>query len=580
MGEMNMSRFFVKNADGTYEVNGGVYSLKIRKNLFEVRQDGVLFCTLDVRSAVPVTVYDENGVCPDEKNGFTPDTDEAAPDIARIDEEDGKVTFVYESSSSLWKKEYRLICDRLRFRYEITVSGHGNIDGVSYFSGDGKGSFYEFSHLYFPCKPWNDWEDYSVKSSQDVSRKPVLMCPPMACYSFRCVNAEARLGLGLVCERGHHNYHCFDYKTKREDMRSRFVLTTDQYGHETVDGSLTLPAIVGFYGHTDLDVFREYTNYYFDQGIARKKADMTVPRFWRGPIVCGWIEQMIEGSVTGINASDHANEAFYERICSEIKHHGLKPTAIIIDDKWQKEYAYPTADEKKFPDMRAFSDRRRAEGIRTLLWFKLWDIEGAPEETIQVCRSGAWQCDMLSRKNVEKLDAAIYKALSSDEGCYNCDGFKLDFAMDNPIGRNVHSDTGKYGIELMYELISHIYHKAKEVKPDALINCSPCHPYFADVCDHARLHDYEPCDRRNFDDMKERASLFEIALPFSLIDTDNAAFYNRRDTVNYLQSQHLLGVPDLYSLTGTPECPLDDDDFAAIRQLWEEYSARIDRMYE
>ena len=125
----------------------------------------------------------------------------------------------------------------------------------------------------------------------------------------------------------------------------------------------------------------------------------------------------------------------------------------------------------------------------------------------------------------------------------------------------------------MYDYMKLIYDTAKAVKPDALINCSPCHPYFANVCDQARLHDYDERRRDCTDDMTRRAEIFAIANPHTLLDTDNAGFNTRRDTMRWLLRQGEVGVPDLYALSGGD---LTDDDLEELAAYWREYSARID----
>ena len=130
----------------------------------------------------------------------------------------------------------------------------------------------------------------------------------------------------------------------------------------------------------------------------------------------------------------------------------------------------------------------------------------------------------------------------------------------------------KHGLKLIYDA-------AQEVKPDALINCSPCHPYFAHICDQARLHDYDYRRRDNLEDLETRARLFGIANPGTLIDTDNAGYSSRRDTMRWLLNQPKVGVPDIYSIRGVRGDFLADDDLEAIAEVWREYSARIDRMY-
>ena len=251
------------------------------------------------------------------------------------------------------------------------------------------------------------------------------------------------------------------------------------------------------------------------------------------------------------NPTTYANEKIYTDYLKKLEERDLHPTALIIDDKWQKNYATDVADPSRFPDMRRFSDSCRARGIHTLLWFKLWDPDGWDKKLCVKDRSGDLRIDPSTPQFLENLDAALHRILSSDEGCYNCDGMKLDFAFFNPIGRSFETYSGKYGCELMYDMFEHIYTKAKEIKPDALINCSPCHPYFAHLCDQARLHDYNYRANNNYEELSMRAKLFSIANPWSLIDCDNAGFRSHRDTMRWMMNQPLVGVPDLYTIDGT-----------------------------
>ncbi|MCQ2431227.1 MAG: hypothetical protein MJ175_01350 [Clostridia bacterium] len=564
------------NPDGSYAVRCPGYGLDIRGHKLSVLIENTVFAVLDVRSAVPMTNDDDEG--------FRIDAEPSIPAMVSAEITAKKAVFVWKNKSALWDKVYTLTCDHLRFTYTVTVNGRGRVDGVEYFSGDtgsgAWGSEYEFSEGFTPCISWYDYEDYTFKASLDCHRWSVLMVPPMFCYAFRCEGIARRLGLGLVAKRGEHNFNAFDYRVGRNGFRTAFKLTTDQSGHQTVDGTWEAPYIIGFGGEDPWDVMKLYSDYYYSSGIAKRCSGEKKPRFWYGPMVCGWIGHCILGVERGCRPARLATEEVYEALLKKMRAYEMHPTTLIIDDKWQEKYATATADPKQFADMRAFIDRRHAEGLRTLLWFKLWDAEGWEDQPCLISDKGEIRYDPSHPAFLAHLDKVLHRLLSADEGCYNCDGFKLDFAFYIPIGRKVHTYSGKYGVELLYELMEKIYKTAKSIKPDALINASPCHPYFASVCDHARLHDYEQKNRNNREDLERRARLFSIAMPGVLLDTDNAGFASKRDSMRWLLSQQLTGVPDLYSLMGSEGCPLGKEDFAAIAQMWDEYNAKIDADYE
>ena len=65
-----------------------------------------------------------------------------------------------------------------------------------------------------------------------------------------------------------------------------------------------------------------------------------------------------------------------------------------------------------------------------------------------------------------------------------------------PLGRDVKAyEPGVYGVEMLKRLYRLLYDSAKAAKPDALINCSNCHPYLAETTDQVRLHDYDSRQR-------------------------------------------------------------------------------------
>lgn len=530
--------------------------------------DGCEAAGLDLRSAV--------NTC-DAQGNVIADSEPTAPEFKGVEQRGDASIFHFEGKSELWIKRYELICEQARFRYAVSVLGVGAVDSVNYFSGDisdeDHGSEHEFSSGFYPLTPWKPEDSYFFKPCENNVRWNVLMVPPMFCYSFSMSDISRRFALGLCAQPGEHNFNSLDYISCKNGRSGGFFLCTDQHGHTHVDGKWRAPEIIGYTAFDDMDALRRYSDYYFASGLAARKPRTVQPRFWHGPLACGWIEQCLKAPAAHMSENEMCRQDFYEEYCQNLKKHDLHPTALIIDDKWQTQYATAQVDAQKWPDMRAFIDRRHADGIKTMLWFKLWDDEGWDKSLCLTDRSGQTRVDPSHPEYIAMLKKTIRRLLSSDEGCLDADGFKLDFAFIIPIGRDVHTYSGKYGCELMYDYMKLIYDTAKAVKPDAVINCSPCHPYFANVCDQARLHDYDQRRRDCADDMIMRAQMFAIANPNTLLDTDNAGFDTHRDTMRWLLRQGEVGVPDLYALSGGG---LTDDDFEELAAYWREYSARVD----
>ena len=269
-------------------IRTNAYELAVENAKIGVILDGTMIARLDVRSAVHQT---------NDANETVKDVEKDIPTLLSCEKNGAVTTFVWKNRSSLWdEKTYTLTCDPLRFTYKVTVKGHGRVDGVEYFTGDvtehGHGSDYEFSHGFTPCISWYNKEDYYFKASEPCHRWSVLMVPPMFCYSFRCERMTRQLMLGLVAQRGEHNFHSFDYTPTSSLWKYGFYLSTDQHGHTVVDGQWEAPAIIGTGAEDEFEAMKKYSAYYFSSGIAKTKKAAVPPKFWHGPIACGWIEQM------------------------------------------------------------------------------------------------------------------------------------------------------------------------------------------------------------------------------------------------------------------------------------------------
>lgn len=556
-------------------INSQYYSLEIENAKIAVIIDGCSFASLDIRSAVNVT-----GAQFETINDIEPQI----PVLVEDKTEGDTRTLTWENKSSLWtNKIYTLECSPLRFAFKVKVEGSGKVDSVDYFTGNideaGHGSEYEFQDGFTPCISWYNQEDYYFKACMSCHRWSVLMVPPMFCYAFRCEGISRRLAFGLVAQKGEHNFNAFDYnRIASHNWKSTFCLSTDQYGHTSVDGEWEAPYIIGYGAEDEFDAVRQYSKYYFSSKIAEPKKKTIPPKFWNGPMACGWIEQFSHDELP-ISCVDKAREEVYLDYIDKLHKGGLYPRCLIIDDKWQTEYCTDIANPEKFPDMRAFVDARHAEGIHTMLWFKIFDPEGLDESAVVVTEKGERRVDVSHPEFLKVLDEALYRIFSSDEGCYDCDGIKIDYAFQIPIGRKFTTFSGKYGVELLYEFMKHIYETAKKIKPYALINCSPCHPYFSHICDQGRLHDYDGQNRFCREDMGFRAKMFSIAMPGTLLDTDNAGFNTKRDTMRWMLSQPDFGVPDIYCVSALPSMSFDEEDLKALSRVWEEYTDRIDAEY-
>lgn len=488
--------------------------------------------------------------------------------------------------SSCWEKKiYLLDAKENGIYYRTRVVGGGRVQNIEFFNSGERS--YEVGGYLLPIAGHADYSTSLRTMVQEESIGLWYQAPPMYCFPFFTDQDDLWFGIGIVAKPGEYNFDRFIH-------HGLLQLELPLYGQTTVDGEWESQGIWIAPAQGGIDVLRKYSAWHYDEGLCKRaRAASEAPRWWKGPIFCGWGSQLafvdqLKSSqwakqkylnFTTIGASErkeYATQEVYQYFSDILDREDLHPAYIIIDSRWQKSCGAAMPDPKKWPDLRAYTDAEHKKGRKVVLWFKAWNNEGLDEDEciMDLCRPVA--ADPFSPKYQNRVKNMMYKLLSADDGCYNCDGFKIDFANCMPLGTDVVSAGNKYGVELLKALMILLHDSAKAVKSDALINCSACHPYFAEICDQARLHDYNDQTRLLCSTMRFREKLFHAALPDVLIDTDEGGIESHREFVSYMKLQPNLGVPDLYNLLPRGQTPMDADDFNTVRQAWSIYIARIE----
>ena len=104
-----------------------------------------------------------------------------------------------------------------------------------------------------------------------------------------------------------------------------------------------------------------------------------------------------------------------------------------------------------------------------------------------------------------------------------------------------------------------------------MINTSFAHPYFADLYDVIRLHDYSSAQRSTMSMMRFRAKTVHTVFPDALIDTDGANSFTgcSQEVISHNLCACEVGIPSLYSLSN-----LSDSDLKEIRNAWDIYEKK------
>ena len=481
---------------------------------------------------------------------------------------------VWTVKSSNWeKKEYSLSMDGTAVVLRIKVQGKGKLAKIRYFNNGKKpGQQLEFEVLKYMLpvalggpKAVPQWRNTMESASIDLG----YMTPPLLAFPFTG-NFSGSFAIGLAPRTGNYN---MDHFRCEFAMYQDGLFSTDFNGYTEVNGEYELPALIFTLGNDEFDALTSYSEWFYQFGGCTKIDRSDIPQWWLGPFFCGWGEQEY---LSPENRYAGANQKHYSIMSERLDELYLKPTVIIIDDKWQGQFGELLPDPAKWPELRKFVDAEHAKGRRVLLWMKAWDNEGLRANESVKSLLTPYGADPTSPFYRQRIKETMHKLLSSDPGCFNCDGFKIDFANCMPLGKNLRThEPGVYGIELLKRLMSLIYESAKAVKPDCLINTSCSHPYFAEVTDQCRLHDYNGQLRYIWEVREYRAKLFKIAFPGISIDTDDPSCSSKEQVKNYLQKAPELGVPVLYRLHGSRNFPLTEEDFKWVSKIWAEYSKNI-----
>jgi hypothetical protein len=503
----------------------------------------------------------------------------------------GALVITTTARSTVWESRVtttRFLADRIET--STTVTGAGRLTDVHLLGGrrTPRGFLPSGSHLLHAFSPNPDHPTRIIRDALEPATigpcgegsepgiERWLFSPAPWCFAVSPDAADSAsphwIGLSIVAPIEEQNFTNYVYSP----VTGGFSLRLDYEGQTVVDGSFSTPPLVIHLDGKDPDgVLVRHRELLDEYGVVPgRRRDR--PAWWQGTIFCGWGAQCAISARTGQPPQPLATQVNYDRFLATLAAQGIRPETVVVDDKWQQDYATCRPDPAKWHDLRGWIDERHAAGQRVLLWWKAWDEEGAPADACITDPAGnPVSLDPDSPACVALITEAVEYMLSPDG--LDADGFKIDFTARTPSGASLRHSGPRWGTALLHEQLRLVYETAKRVKPDALVVTHTPNPAFIDVTDMIRLNDVLRAEHGEpgyvARHMTYRAGVVTAVCPELGIDTDGWMMPSHAEWRAYLKIQHGLGVPALYYVDGTDTDRHDfgPDDFAAIQDSWQRF---------
>lgn len=493
------------------------------------------------------------------------------------------------------------------YRVRVTGSGQRVLDANYLLDRSRPSGATAMDQVYSPRFDWHRAQVVTETDQDESLAAQQWLSPPPLTYVLS--GAGEQVWAAVVPDPGAYNFQSFDYTGSRGPS---FRLTYE--AHTVVSGTFELPALVfGFGAGPGNDAVAASVDWARSRSLLPQISMGEVPQWWTEPIFCGWGQMRFDyrrdhlGHENGsfINVTSYCTELRYRNYLTALESAGVNPGTVIIDMGWAREAARSTPDPGRWADLRGFVDEQHSRGRRVLLWFAPLVAEGLPADACMTLDGLVIAPDPTSAVYAEILASELHRMLSSEEGCLNADGLKIDFTQSLPsedgrfvnrlthfaalinetdptlmyprlsAGRSTLIRTAKplWGIELLHQAMVLVYRGAKAVKTEAMIVAHTANPYFADVLDVLRLNDLDGDCEDVLAVMRNRAALARACSPKWLIDTDDDLMVDRARWRSYAELQPQLGIPDTYYATGIAQSMerLGPEDHALLREIWDDY---------
>ena len=516
---------------------------------------------------------------------------------------DRGLAITWRQSSTHWtEKRLTLACTDDELVLRVDVRGRGRLTNVDLLSGGASlpgsaaarfRSGARFATLFSPnpghpgrvVTPASEGTTIGVSGGSEPGRGQWFFTPAPFCYAVsRAAITDPVtppdgpwLSLGLVATPGTMTFSSFDYVAGDAAFALRLVYD----GHTRVEGDFAAPELLIRPGSPDpYAALRAYRATLVSRGLARARMPPATPPWWLEPMFCGWGAQCHVARAGGgglAAAASYSRQALYDEWLANLEANGVVPGTIVIDDRWQADYARGEPDRERWPDLRGWIARRHERRQRVLLWWKAWDPGSLPAGLCVTSAAGERIALDPDAPAAREAVARAVRSMLAEDGL-GADGLKIDFTARTPTGVTLRHAGPNWGVELLRRLLETVHEAAKASNPEALLVGHTPNPAVDMYVDMIRLNDmlrlddpppYPPIVPQ----MRYRAGVVAAASPDHPIDTDDWCVPDLDNWRSWTAVQSRFGVPALYyathvDLTGEP---FEAADYELVRRTWADY---------
>lgn len=531
----------------------------------------------------------------------------------KIQKRPDEVELTWQARSERWPfKEYHLICRKDCLVYFYRLSGReASLTDCWYFRSGSLRTDFPWPLIFSPNSDARDKRYYTPgeRAAISVNRHLGGAALTPAPFCFGCSgDGGGWASVGIAAKPGEHNFmgfECCDFG---------FRLTYEGHRHVGSKEVFETPHLVMHFGaSTEYEGLEKYVGWLRRHKYVERITSKT-PTWWRQPLFCGWGEQVTQVFLRdGVAREKQApfvnTQRLYERTLAMLEGKGISPGIVVVDEGWQDDQTYHAegaANPDRWPDLRGFIDGQHRLGRKVILWFGAWCRLGVPTDECSTKDGFPLTVDPSNPKYEARLRRIVRKMISSDAGCYDADGLKLDHInyvpaeatpkspvrwfndAEIPPGHGRIKVAGNlWGAEMLFKLLDIMHSELKRAKPDAAMATFAANPYFARLTDLFQLGDMGNPELSISRMMEHRARIARIVEPRWVLYAADWAPKSHDEWRDYLHVMPQLGIPCMHFPTHVTanvptknDCsdwrwePVEERDYNIVAETWAEYRRR------